>query len=151
MGNCTCKSNSLEVFPLEGRVPWNEPCPLCTKWHGLEVKEQLSSNIRPDTKLDPGEHTIIYTLTYEQPSEPERKTKCFQRMQVLPGMFRTNHHHILYSFIVFVIVNFRSLLKAWFPSLFWFFLITLRAPARTLIGGVYIHIFMFCPADFFSN
>ena len=26
-----------------------------------------------------------------------------------------------------------------------------RAVARTLIGGVYIHIFMFCPTDFFSN
>ena len=26
-----------------------------------------------------------------------------------------------------------------------------RAVARTLIGGVYIHIFMFCPTSFFSN
>ena len=27
----------------------------------------------------------------------------------------------------------------------------LQAVARTLIGGVYIHIFLFCPTDFFSN
>ena len=26
-----------------------------------------------------------------------------------------------------------------------------RTVARTLIGGVYIHIFMFCPTSFFSN
>ena len=26
-----------------------------------------------------------------------------------------------------------------------------RAVARTLIGGVHIHIFMFCPTSFFSN
>ena len=26
-----------------------------------------------------------------------------------------------------------------------------RAVARTLIGGVYIHIFMFCRTSFFSN
>ena len=26
-----------------------------------------------------------------------------------------------------------------------------RAVARTLIGGVFIHIFMFCPTSFFSN
>ena len=26
-----------------------------------------------------------------------------------------------------------------------------RAVARTLIGGVHIHVFMFCPTSFFSN
>ena len=26
-----------------------------------------------------------------------------------------------------------------------------RAETRTLIGGVYIYIFTFCPTDFFSN
>ena len=41
--------------------------------------------------------------------------------------------------------------KLFIPSMSDINLHSIRAVARTLIGGVYIHIFRFCPTTFFSN
>jgi hypothetical protein len=71
-------------------VHWNEPCPVCTTKSGLEVKEQLTPNIRPPAVLGVGEHSINYAFTYKLPSGGLKKTKCFAKILVnaaIAGMF----------------------------------------------------------------
>ena len=67
-------------------MQWNEPCPVCTTKNGLEVKEQLTPNIRPPAALGVGEHTINYTFTYNLSSGDLRETNCSAKFRVNAGM-----------------------------------------------------------------
>jgi hypothetical protein len=78
---------------------WNEPCLVCRTRNWLEVKEQLSPNIRPPAALGAGEHTINYIFTYNLSSGGLRETKCSAKIRVYAGMSTPNEH------LIFVLDN----------------------------------------------
>ena len=84
---CSCESEYTVDCWKKPAVHWNELCPVCTTKNGLEVKEQLSPNIRPPALLGVGEHTINYTFTYNPLSSGGlRETKCSAKIRVNAGM-----------------------------------------------------------------
>ena len=86
---CSCESE-YEDHCWKPTVYWNEPCPVCTTKNWLEVKEQLSPNIRPPAALGVGEHVINYTFTYNLSSGSLRESKCSAKIRVYAGMSTPN-------------------------------------------------------------
>jgi hypothetical protein len=90
---CSCESE-YEDHCWKPVLHWNEPCPVCTTKNGLEVKEQLSPNIRPPEALGAREHTINYTFTYNLSSSGLRESKCSVKIRVYAGMPTPNQPFI---------------------------------------------------------
>ena len=91
---------------------WNEPCPVCTTKNGLEVKEQLSPNIRPPAALGVGEHTINYTFTYNLSSGSLRETKCSAKIRVYAGILYLNlmeYNTIQYNTIQYNTIQYNTI------------------------------------------
>ena len=99
---CGCESE-YEVHRWKPAVHWNEPCPVCTSTteNALEVKEQLSPNIKPPASLGVGEHTINYKFTYKLSSGGLRETNCSAKIRVNAGMYIPDQTFILYWITIF--------------------------------------------------
>ena len=83
---CVCESEYEDHY-WESVLHWNEPCPVCTTQNGLEVKEQLTPNIRPPAALGVGEHTINYIFTYNPLSAGNLgETNCSAKIRINQGM-----------------------------------------------------------------
>ena len=99
---CSCESE-YEDHCWKPVMHWNEPCPVCTSTkNGLEVKEQLTPNIRPPAALGVGVHTINYTFTYNLSSGVLRaETNCFAKFRIHAGMSTPDQPLYLYWITVF--------------------------------------------------